>query len=123
MIIAHLDEHDYSGLRQCVRGILFMSTPHRGSDITAFPKVLCNIGNLGLTATSRISGRMRTDLIQLLETNSPELTKIATDFRNQVEGIKIISFTEEKLIPPFTNLVSFLVDDNDTHCNSPANYS
>ena len=43
--------------------------------------------------------------MQLLQANSPALTKISTDFRNQVSGIKIVSFKEQKLTPPFDKLV------------------
>ncbi|KAH8746959.1 hypothetical protein F5882DRAFT_312127 [Hyaloscypha sp. PMI_1271] len=99
--------HSMGGLvvKQAIRGILFLATPHRGSDITTFPKILSNLANIALIGSSRFVGGMRTDLIQLLQANSPALTKISTDFRNQVSGIKIVSFKEQKLTPPFDKLV------------------
>jgi hypothetical protein len=83
-----------------VTGILFLSTPHRGSSQTQFPVVLTRIANVALSGSSRFVGAMRSDLIKALEKDSKILKDISTDFRNQTRSIKIASFIEQSLTPP-----------------------
>lgn len=108
MITASLDRDDYGHIRDSTKGILFLSTPHRGSTAIPWPKLLSNIGNVALTytKTSGWLGTFRTDLLKLLEKDSAELVNITVDFRNQHKGIKIVSFYEGDATPPFKVPVS-----------------
>ena len=72
--------------------ILFLATPHRGSDATQLPALLGSIVNL---ASSRFTLRVRTDLIEAIKKDSTTLKGISTDFRNQIGQIKIASFVEQ----------------------------
>ena len=100
LTVARLDAKDYPFIQNSVKGILFLSTPHRGSDSVKWPLVLANI----LNASSL--GLARKDLLKSLERNSEELLSISKNFRNQVEGVRIISFYEQNTTPPLSGLVS-----------------
>lgn len=100
LAVARLDAKDYPFIQESVKGIIFLSTPHRGSDSVKWPLLLANI----LNASSL--GSARKDLLKSLERNSEELLSISKNFRNQVEGVRIISFYEQNTTPPFSSLVS-----------------
>jgi hypothetical protein len=102
-------------------GILFLSTPHRGSSETPFPTVLTSIANVALSGSSRFVGAMRPDLIKVLQKDSKILKEISTDFRNQTKSMKVASFIEQSLTPPAKLRVSypsysqfFVVDANES---------
>lgn len=106
LVIARLDENDYGETRRAVVGILFLATPHRGSRATQYPDVLANVVNLALAGTSGVTGRLRTELLAILSKDSEVLLKLATDFRNQISNIKVVSFIEQSTTPPFKIRVS-----------------
>jgi hypothetical protein len=100
--MARLDAEDYLFIQDSVKGILFLSTPHRGSESVKWPLLLANIVNVsGL-------GSARDDLLKSLEKDSEELLAISTSFRNQVRGAKIISCYETNTAPLLSSLVSLL---------------
>lgn len=65
LITASLDRDEYANIRESTRGILFLSTPHRGPDAVSWPKLLSNVGNVALTysGTSGFTGKFRNDLL------------------------------------------------------------
>jgi ankyrin repeat domain-containing protein 50 len=93
----------YENIRMSVTAILFLGTPHRGSQETVFPLVLTSIANVALAGTSRFVGSMRSDLIKSLERDSKILKDVSTNFRNQTHDIKIASFIEQDRTPPAKN--------------------
>jgi len=99
LITATLDSNDYNELRQSVKGILFLATPHQGSRSTKYPETLAKVVNFAIAGPARISGRLRTELLDILSKDSDTLTKIAVDFRNQMSSIKIVSFLEQSNTP------------------------
>jgi hypothetical protein len=94
-----------------VIAILFLGTPHRGSEETGFPLVLTSIANVALAGPSRFVGLMRSDLIKSLKKDSKILKDISTNFRNQTRDIKIASFIEQSRTPPSKNRVFILSKD------------
>jgi hypothetical protein len=106
LVTALIDAEDYANIRDSVIGILFLSTPHRGSSTTQLPQVLANIANATLTGTARFTGNIRTDLIKSLGKDSSVLKTLSTNFRNQASNIKIVSFIEQNTTPPFKQRVS-----------------
>ena len=107
MIIARLDAVDYSHLHECTKGILFLSTPHRGSSTTQWP-LLSNILNVALTLPklpASNTGSFRHDLLKGLAKESKELQTISESFRNQMLDMKIVSFVEQNTTPPFSEKV------------------
>ncbi|KAI9774712.1 MAG: hypothetical protein M1839_001673 [Geoglossum umbratile] len=107
LIIALIDKI-YDNIRASVTAILFLGTPHRGSEETGFPLVLTSIANMALAGTSRFIGSARSDLIKSLEKDSKMLKDISTDFRDQTRDIKVASFIEQNCTPPAKNRI---VDD------------
>jgi hypothetical protein len=88
-----------------VKGIVFLSTPHRGSGSVTWPNLLGNVLNAILTIAPSSTGSFRNDLTELLRSNSDELQALATNFRNQAIGIKIVSCYEMNITPPLKDLV------------------
>jgi hypothetical protein len=112
MIIARLDAVDYSDLLECTKGILFLSTPHRGSSTTIWPLLLSNILNVALTMPklpATYAGSFRNDLLNGLLKESQELQTISESFRNQIHNTKIVSFVEQNITPPFSERVCPLI--------------
>ena len=116
LIIALIDSEMYNNIRTSVTAILFLGTPHRGSEETGFPLVLTNIANVALVGTSRFVGSMRSDLIKSLEKDSKILKDISTNFRNQTRDIMIASFVEQKLTPPAKTRVRTPFQQCDHQC-------
>lgn len=90
----------FKNIRISVNGILFLATPHRGSESAQLPSILAAIANIALTGTSRFSGAMRSDLIEALKKDSTVLKDISTSFRNQANNFYIASFIEQDITPP-----------------------
>ncbi|KAH9204036.1 Alpha/Beta hydrolase protein [Leptodontidium sp. 2 PMI_412] len=105
LVVARLDSNLYPGVQSSTKGIVFLSTPHRGSSSTDWPITLGKALNAILKFTPSSVGSTRTDLLETLKTNSDELQRLATDFRNQAVGIKIVSCYEMNITPPLKALI------------------
>jgi hypothetical protein len=97
---AVIDGRRFDDIRTYTLGIMFFGTPHRGSESTAFPMTLGNVANIALSRTSRYTGKIRTDLIDMLKKDSDFLKRISTNFRNQLGKLKLSSFIEQDITPP-----------------------
>jgi hypothetical protein len=107
-VTARLDSNQYPEVQGCIKGIIFLSTPHRGSSSTSWPITLSTAVNVIMTVASPSAGSFRTDLLKTLEPNSDELQTLAENFRNQVAGITIVSCYEMNITPPLKALVIIL---------------
>lgn len=106
MILAH--ENDYfSDVLRATRMIVFMGTPHRGSQIAMALGPLASFANfwLDISFTSLFVGSMRTDLIQLLSRDSAKLDEINESFKQRAKGMTIISCYERVKPPGCSSLV------------------
>ena len=106
MIKAH--EFDYFAIvLRAVRLIVFMGTPHRGSQIAAALGPLATFANfwLDISFTSNFVGSMRTDLINILSRDSVKLDEINESFRQRAKGMTIISCYESVKPPGASSLV------------------
>jgi len=106
LITTKLDDNDYDEIRQFVKGILFLATPHQGLGSTKYLEVLTNVINFAIAGPARINGRLRIEFVEILSKNSDALWKIAVDFRNQMSSIKIVSFLEQSTTPPLKKRAS-----------------
>ncbi|KAF8247676.1 hypothetical protein K440DRAFT_600776, partial [Wilcoxina mikolae CBS 423.85] len=91
LIIAHEREEHYRDIKACVKGIVFMGTPHVGSDLAAATKVLRDIANFIAVGT------VRKDLLKVLEPKSQELQDIAEQFVHRGSGLEVVSMYEQML--------------------------
>ncbi|KIW92815.1 uncharacterized protein Z519_06664 [Cladophialophora bantiana CBS 173.52] len=95
MIMAH--EFDYfADVLRATRLIVFMGTPHRGSQIAAALAPLATFANfwLDISFTSTFAGSMRTDLISMLSQDSAKLDEINQSFKRRANAMTIISCYE-----------------------------
>ncbi len=83
-ILGQHDEH-YRELVRAVSGIVFLSTPHRGSNLA---------GALNMILSACIFTFSPKEYISELTTNSPTLQEINEQFRNLAPNVSIISFFE-----------------------------
>ncbi|TVY39322.1 putative ankyrin repeat protein [Lachnellula occidentalis] len=105
LTIASNDPTRYGDIHSSTTSILFMATPHRGSDHAASLGAIAEIANWPLAGTlSRFKGKVRDDLIRGLEKDSPAIKRIAEEFR-ELGGLKFFSFVEMNRTPPLSRRV------------------
>jgi len=112
VVLAQIHPDRYPVIQDAISGIIFLSTPHRGSDSVEWPKLLANILDTSLYLTSGFHGSTRRDLLKSLERNSKELRTVSDNFSSQVKNIKIISFYEQNKTPVGRALSSLIVDED-----------
>ena len=104
LIIAH-ERPDYRPILECVRGVVFMGTPHRGSELATLAKSLGNIINAAF-----LSKQVRSDLLDNLKKSSSTLAEVSKSCVYRLASIRIVSFYEQNYLEPFGRLVrSFLI--------------
>jgi len=91
--IANVERIHYQNIIDYTSAVLFLGTPHGGSDYAAFAKPFADIAQIALP---RALGSVRKDLITSLERNGPELLGLSRQFRHIIdkENIRIYSFVE-----------------------------
>ncbi|KAK5558288.1 hypothetical protein LTR46_003537 [Exophiala xenobiotica] len=106
MVMAH--EFDYfADVLRATQLIVFMGTPHRGSQIAAALGPLATFANfwLDISLASIFTGSMRTDLIHMLSRHSVKLDEINQSFKRRAKGMTIISCYERVKPPGSSSLV------------------
>ncbi|KAF1842273.1 uncharacterized protein K460DRAFT_345969 [Cucurbitaria berberidis CBS 394.84] len=100
LILAHENNLQYGNILSSTIGIVFMGTPHDGSNIVNWTSFLRN-------AVQIMSGTqlVRTDLIKELSRHSPTLLNISKSFLPRSADLTIMSFIETRSEPPLTVLV------------------
>jgi len=89
MIEAQLNPR-YLGIRTSTAGIVFLATPHQGSNAANFGNIIAGVAN---AVTPGISFLNR-DMIRDLKKGSPALFEISSKFSNICTGISIHTFYE-----------------------------
>lgn len=88
IIIANADP-SYGKLVQRIKSIIFLATPHQGSDLAPFlNSVLFALGFTGLAQNRQY--------IAELERNCPTVQNINETFRHYIQGVRLSSFYESK---------------------------
>jgi len=83
-VIDAYNSDNYWNLYQNIKGIMFLGTPHHGSDLA---NVLKNI--LSVTFSSK-------DFVKQLKPNSDAIAHINRLFRDRAKDMKLVSFYESK---------------------------
>jgi hypothetical protein len=100
----------YENIRNSCLGIIFLATPHRGSTVLGFPKLVAAIANIPTIVTSRFVGRAKTELLNNLEREAPVLDSINGKFVDQTGdrpgSIKVATFVEMNVTPPSSDRVT-----------------
>ena len=82
-------------------GIIFLGTPHGGSSLADYSRILCNAASLILHKSNpKVT-------VEALRRNSDYLLALAKDFRNQIGNYFIVSCYERHTIGPGMGHVSF----------------
>ncbi|KAI1168207.1 Alpha/Beta hydrolase protein [Nemania serpens] len=88
LVLAEQSEHDFPGMIEHTKGIVFFGTPHRGADAAQW-------GLLAAKIAGAVVPRLRSGHLKLLTRNSEGLYNISEDFRHLASRYAIISFYEE----------------------------
>ncbi|KAF7856377.1 hypothetical protein EAF04_009905 [Stromatinia cepivora] len=106
-LITAVDNSTYRNIFDSTSAILFLATPHMGSDETKLPLSIANVANGILSLPMRFSGRVRDDLIMPLARDSSILREIQQTFKEKklYEGLMIASFQEQVICTGLKGLV------------------
>lgn len=106
-LIRAVSDERYKNIYDSTSAILFLATPHLGSDETNLPLSIANVFNCLLALPMRLSGRMRDELITPLARGSPVLSAIQNEFKERklYEGKRIASFQEMNMTPGLKHLI------------------
>jgi hypothetical protein len=91
-------ESRYLSIKDATVGLIFMGTPHRGSDKATYGKVLASVAQF-------ISERPPQRLLNALQTNSDVLLQLTTDFCFQLPDFDVYSFFELRPMKGLSSLV------------------
>ena len=95
---AHEDRQVYGALLDSVIGVVFLGTPHRGSNIATAGKIAGTIVNILQSAAPK-PALYRTDHLSLLQTGSQTLDDLIISSRQRLQGISVTSFYETEPTP------------------------
>ena len=79
-------------------GIIFLGTPHRGSEKASYEKVLAKVA-------TTVMHKPAPALVKALRANSEALMRLTTDFRFQMSQYQVCSFYEMEPMRIFSSLV------------------
>lgn len=99
---------EYADILLSTKAVIFLATPHQGSDKAYYGSILASIINtvMCLSLLDRALGKTRSDLVKLLRSQSPILEEVALSFRSRADHMEIVSFYETRAYAPFTSMVS-----------------
>ncbi|KAH7129973.1 hypothetical protein B0J13DRAFT_627109 [Dactylonectria estremocensis] len=100
LITAHNGPEAYAPILQATAGIVFLGTPHRGSDLVPWAMLLSNL--VGVASMGR---SIRKELLRSLNKDSDMLMEISSQFLQRATLLKIMSFVEQQVESPLTTLV------------------
>ena len=86
-----LEEGNYPHLAQSITGVAFMGTPHHGSRIASTASIMSKIVN-----AATLGHALRSELIEMFQVSSTELTTISQQSKHRLQSLKIVSFYERK---------------------------
>jgi len=99
-VIAHEAEDFYGDLLRLTKGIIFMGTPHRGSDLVPWSLLLSNLINV-----ASLGRGIRKDLLKNLEKDGKTLMDISNQFVHRSTPLQIMSLVEQQVERPLNTLV------------------
>jgi len=96
LIFAHEDNAIYGRLLKSVAGVVFLGTPHKGSNAATLGTLVGRIVNTFVAATSAgLQTRpARTDLLDYLSYDSKHLQDLSVSVRNRLADVTVVSFYE-----------------------------
>ncbi|KAH7304874.1 hypothetical protein BKA65DRAFT_544110 [Rhexocercosporidium sp. MPI-PUGE-AT-0058] len=99
LVIAHERSDRYGSISKDTFGVMFMGTPHRGSDLAFWAGILDSIGDIPAL------GSIRTQLLQDLQPKSACLGSICSQFVERAKSLRIFTIYERLKIKGLPGLV------------------
>jgi hypothetical protein len=100
LVLAHEISDTYATILTSTSGIVFLGTPHRGSELVSWAMLLSNV--IGIASFGQ---GIRKSLLRNLDTESDLLMEISRQFVHRSKSLKIMSFIEQQAERPLTTLV------------------
>ncbi|KAN0066955.1 vegetative incompatibility protein HET-E-1 [Elaphomyces granulatus] len=91
-------EPQYQMISDVTVGIIFLGTPHRGSEKASYGEVLAKVA-------TEVMHKPAPALVRALRANSEALMRLTTDFRFQMSQYQVCSFYEMKPMRIFSSLI------------------
>jgi len=101
--VQSLFEPRYESIHKLTVEIFFMGTPHEGSNVPEFAKILANV------AKKLLLHQNPKATADALQSNSSFLQQLSKDFRNQMSNYMIVSCYEQMPVIPLHRQVSLLL--------------
>jgi hypothetical protein len=108
LIIAYEAKDFYEDILNSTKGIVFMGTPHPGSELVPWSLMFTNLINI-----AGFGQVIRKDLLKNLDKDCAILDEISRQFMHRATPLKIRSFIEQKIERPLTTLVCKLSNFDD----------
>jgi len=109
-VLAHEDDVIYGQLLKSITGVVFLGTPHGGSNAAILASAVGRIVNAFLPVPITSGGLQpraaRTDLLDYLKPGSSTLNYLSQSVRHRLADLMIISFHESSAQSPMPFLVS-----------------
>lgn len=107
LLYAHEDTDGYGQVLQSTLGIVFLATPHRGSDTANLANIFVTIAKTCQTTTTVGLRPMaaRTDILEYLSRDSTALQSLITSDRHRLKLLSIVTFYESVNTPPLSSIV------------------
>ncbi len=108
LVYAHEDGKSYGQVLRSTIGVVFLATPHRGSDTANLANVIANIVNTcqAITTAGLRPAAARTELLEYLTRTSSALQSLLVSVRHRLQNLSIVTFYESRVTPPLSCLVS-----------------
>src|SRR5436309_7324797 len=89
-------EPQYRNINEHTIGIVFLGTPHRGSEKASYGKLLANLA-------TAVMNKPTSRLVSALQANSDSLMRLTSDFKFQLPNYHVVSFYEMKPMEGFSS--------------------
>ncbi|KAJ3479534.1 hypothetical protein NLG97_g8298 [Lecanicillium saksenae] len=107
LVYAHEDRNIYGEILQCTLGVVFLATPHRGSDTANLGNIFYTIANTShaiMTAGLR-PPVARIELLEYLTRNSKALQSLIGSSSHLLKNLSIVTFYENIVTPSISSLI------------------
>ncbi|EXK26983.1 hypothetical protein FOMG_16422 [Fusarium oxysporum f. sp. melonis 26406] len=98
LVAAHENDDLYGDVLKSVRGVVFLATPHRGSNAANLASICGSIVN-SFASAGLGPKTVRTDLLKTLIYDSDTLQDLTMSARNRLGNIHVVSFYETLPLP------------------------
>ena len=95
---ARIDDR-YKNIYGRTVGIIFLGTPHRGSEKASYANVLTKVASMATNSPT-------SKLVSALQSNSDSLMRLTSNFKFQLKNYNVVSFFELRPTKPLSTLVS-----------------